>query len=114
MCIEAFVTELALTIPAFVGTLPMEYAVAAFATGGVGVGDQTTSFARAAAMNECKCVNFSQMTFIKNNKSSHEVNVLGLADDFRLPMFSCMYEVHGAIHDLMEKFSGDGPFGETI
>ena len=114
MFVKAFVTELISTGPAFVGTLLMEYAVAAFATGGVGVGDQTTSFARAAAMNECKCVNFSQMTFIKNNKSSHEVNILRLADDFWLPMFSCMCEVHGTIHNLVEKFTRDGPFGETI
>ena len=59
MCIEAFVTELALTIPAFVGTIPVECAGATFATGEVTVGDQTTSLAKAAKMNECMCVNFS-------------------------------------------------------
>ena len=111
MSVETFVTELALTIPALVGTFPVECAGATFATGGVTVGDQTTSLAKAAKMNECMCVNFSQLTFIKNNKGSHEVAVLGLADDFRLPMFGCVFEVHGAIHNLMKKLSGDGPFG---
>ena len=70
MSVEAFVTELALTIPALVGTFPVECAGATFATGGVTVGDQTTSLAKAAKMIECMCVNFSQLTFIKNNKGS--------------------------------------------
>ena len=58
--------------------------------------------------------NFSQLTFIKSNEGSNEIAVLRLVDDFRLPMFGCVIEVHSAIHDLVKKFSGNGPFGETI
>jgi hypothetical protein len=47
----ALVTELPFTSPTFVGTLPMEYAATAFATGGVAVSDQTTSLAEAATVN---------------------------------------------------------------
>jgi hypothetical protein len=92
----------------------MEYAATAFATGGVAVSDQTTSLAEAAAVNMSMRVNFSQLTFIKNNEGSNEIAILRLADDFGLPMFGCVCEVHCAIHDLMKKFSGNGPFGETI
>ena len=106
------VTKLTLTILAFVGTPPMECAAATFATGGVIVGDQTTSLAKAAKMNECKCVNFSQLTSI-TNKGLHDAAVLGLADNFWLPKFASVYGVHSAIHDLVKRFAGNSLFGET-
>ena len=111
---EAIVTELTLTVPAFVGTTPVECAAATFTTGGVIVSDQTTRLAKSAKMNECKCVNFSQLTSIKINKGLHEVAVLGLADDSWLPKFASVYGVHSAIHDLVKRFAGDSLFGETI